>query len=73
MYVYLLQGAEAAEDVWRQRRQLVVLKNQFPVGRREDRGQAYTGRHRIAFACASVCVRVCQLLCVHVEKSKRMV
>ena len=60
MYVYLLQGAQSGEDCGRQRGQLVVVKVKAPVGRREETVRLTLPRHRSAFACTSVRVRVCQ-------------
>ena len=55
MYVYLLQGAESGEDCDRQRGQLVVVKPNFPVKRREEKV-----RHTLEVIAAPSCVRQCE-------------
>jgi hypothetical protein len=71
LYVYLLQGAEAAEDWVRQWYQLIARKPQRPVGRREDRVRLKL----VAIAapsCVPQCVCACQCVCVLTSRNKHV-
>ena len=71
LYVYLLQGAEAAEDWVRQWYQLIAREPQRPVGRREDRVRLKL----VAIAapsCVPQCVCACQCVCVLTSRNKHV-
>ena len=75
--VHRLQGAEAAEDVWWQLRQLIVVQEKSPVGRRrETLSGSHSSLSQHFNACLSryiylnqetwyVCVCVCALKHIH--------